>query len=77
MTDKNQLLLAIIGTAFLLGGWLSMDIRELRANVDRNAAAIAKKRRIHCAFGGHFNRRQPPRLRHHHPSLLRPRPNPP
>ena len=42
MTDKNQLLLAIIGTAFLLGGWLSMDIRELRANVDRNAAAIAK-----------------------------------
>ena len=53
MSDKNQLLLAIITTGiaiiFGLGGWVNMsigevrqDIRELRLKVDRNTEAIAR-----------------------------------
>ena len=44
MSDKNQLLLAIITTGiaiiFGLGGWLSADIRENRADIRDTRAAI-------------------------------------
>ena len=33
MSDKNQLLLAIIGTGLAIGGWLSMSIGEVRADI--------------------------------------------
>ena len=37
MSDKNQLLLAIIGTGLAIGGWLSMSIGEVRADMRAEA----------------------------------------
>ena len=33
MSDKNQLLVAIIGTGLVIGGWLSMSIGEVRQDI--------------------------------------------
>ena len=42
MSDKNQLLVAIITTGLAVGGWLSADIRELRMKADRNTETIVR-----------------------------------